>query len=51
MSLFRKILKVVIAVVAVINIGLVFLTDDYTAFIPSLLESFKAAEETEGKLR
>lgn len=47
MSLFRKILKVVIAVVAVINIGLVFLTDDYTAFIPSLLERFKAAEETE----
>ena len=47
MSLFRKILKVVIAVVAVIYIGLVFLTDDYTAFIPSLLERFKAAEETE----
>ena len=47
MSLFRKILKVVIAVAAVINIGLVFLTDDYTAFIPSLLERFKTAEETE----
>ncbi len=40
MNRLRTVLKVVIALVAAINIGLVFLTDDYTGFLAGIKERF-----------